>query len=139
MTPAQIQRVQESFKKVAPHAELAARMFYDRLFVIAPEVKPLFHGDMAEQGRKLMSTLAVVVNGLTNLEGILPAAKSLAVKHVGYGVQPDHYKPVGEALVWTLQEALGDSLDGETRDAWIEAYTLLSGVMISEAYGLAMA
>jgi nitric oxide dioxygenase len=134
VTPSQIDLVQTSFAKVAPIAEAAAGLFYGRLFEIAPEVQPLFRNDMKEQGRKLMTTLGVVVNGLKNLDAILPAAKALAVKHVGYGVTADHYVPVGAALIWTLEQGLGDDSTPETRDAWIEAYTALSGVMISEAY-----
>jgi nitric oxide dioxygenase len=133
MTPSQVDLVQASFAKVAPIAEPAAELFYGRLFDIAPEVKPLFHGDMKEQGRKLMTTLAVVVNGLKAPESILPAAKSLAIKHVGYGVAAEHYAPVGAALIWTLEQGLGDAFTAETREAWIAAYTLLSGVMIAEA------
>ena len=79
MTPHQVDLVQSSFAKVAPIADAAAAMFYGRLFEIAPEVKPLFHGDMAEQRRKLMTTLGVVVNGLKNLDAVLPAARTLAV------------------------------------------------------------
>lgn len=137
MTPSQVDLVQASFTKVAPIAEPAAELFYGRLFDIAPEVKPLFHGDMKEQGRKLMTTLAVVVNGLKAPESILPAAKSLAIKHVGYGVAAEHYAPVGAALIWTLEQGLGDAFTAETREAWIAAYTLLSGVMIAEAYAKA--
>ena len=87
MTPEQIKAIQESFAKVAPISEQAAALFYGRLFEIAPAVKPLFRGDMEEQGRKLMATLAVVVNGLGNLEAILPAASALAKRHVDYGVK----------------------------------------------------
>ena len=87
MTPEQIQAVQDSFAKVVPISEQAAALFYGRLFEIAPEVKPLFRGDMKEQGRKLMATLAVVVNGLGNLAAILPAASALAKRHVSYGVK----------------------------------------------------
>lgn len=134
MTPSQIDLVQSSFAKVVPIAETAASLFYGRLFEIAPEVKPLFRGDMKEQGRKLMTTLAVVVNGLKAPDTILPAAKALAVKHVGYGVTAEHYAPVGAALIWTLEQGLGDGFTPETRDAWLAAYTLLSGVMIEEAY-----
>lgn len=134
MTPSQIDLVQSSFAKVVPIAETAASLFYGRLFEVAPEVKPLFRGDMKEQGRKLMTTLAVVVNGLKAPESILPAAKALAVKHVGYGVTAEHYAPVGAALIWTLEQGLGDDFTPETRDAWLAAYTLLSGVMIEEAY-----
>lgn len=135
MTPEDIERVQSSFAKVAPIAETAAELFYGRLFEIAPEVKPLFRGDMKEQGRKLMTTLAVVVNGLKDLDAVLPAAKALAVKHVDYGVAAAHYAPVGEALVWTLEQGLGADFTEETRDAWLAAYGALSGVMIAEAYG----
>ena len=137
MTPAQIDLVQSSFAKVVPIAEAAAGLFYGRLFEIAPEVKPLFGGDMKEQGRKLMTTLGVVVNNLKNPDVIVPAAKALAVKHVGYGVTAEHYAPVGAALVWTLEQGLGNDFTPETRDAWIAAYTLLSGVMIDEAYSKA--
>ena len=83
MTPDQIKAIQESFAKVAPISEQAAALFYGRLFEIAPAVKPLFRGDMKEQGRKLMATLAVVVNGLGKLEAVLPAASALAKRHVG--------------------------------------------------------
>jgi hemoglobin-like flavoprotein len=134
VTPAQIELVQSSFAKVAAIAETAAGLFYGRLFEISPEVKPLFRGDMKEQGRKLMATLGVVVNNLKNTDVILPAAKALAVKHVGYGVAAAHYAPVGAALVWTLEQGLGDDFTPETRDAWIAAYALLSCVMIDEAY-----
>jgi nitric oxide dioxygenase len=135
MTPAQVKLVQDSFAKVAPISEQAAALFYGRLFEIAPEVRPLFRGDMAEQGRKLMATLAVVVNGLANLDSILPAASALAKRHVAYGVVPGHYAPVGEALVWTLERGLGPGWSQELAAAWVAAYTTLSQFMIGEAYG----
>ena len=130
----------DSFAKVTPIADEAASMFYGRLFEIAPEVKPLFHGDMTEQGRKLMATLAVVVNGSShNLPTILPAASALAKKHVGYGVKPSHYTAVGAALLWTLERGLGAAWTPEAATAWTAAYTTLSGFMIGEAYGRAAA
>jgi nitric oxide dioxygenase len=135
MTPAQVKLVQDSFAKVAPISEQAAALFYGRLFEIAPEVRPLFKGDMTEQGRKLMATLAVVVNGLANLDSILPAASALAKRHVGYGVVPGHYAPVGEALLWTLERGLGPVWTQELAAAWVAAYSTLSQFMIGEAYG----
>ncbi len=134
MTPEHIDRVQESFKKVAPIADQAATIFYGKLFDIAPEVKPLFKGNMEEQGKKLMTTLGVVVNGVKDLDAILPAPKELAVKHVDYGVEPEHYTPVGQALIMTLEAGLGDAFTPATEDAWLSAYGTLSGVMIEAAY-----
>jgi len=135
MTPADVALVKSSFESVKPIAADAAALFYGRLFEIAPEVKPLFKGDIKEQGKKLMTTLAVVVNGLDNLPSILPAASALAKKHVGYGVKPGHYAPVGAALLWTLERGLGAGWTPQLAAAWTSAYTTLSGFMIGEAYG----
>ncbi len=135
MDDAQITAIQDSFKKVVPIADVAAGLFYDRLFEIAPEVKPMFTGDISEQGKKLMTTLGVVVNGLRDLDMVVPAAQALAVKHVDYGVKPEHYAPVGEALIYTLDKGLGEAFTPDLRAAWIAAYTTLSGVMIEAAYG----
>ena len=135
MQPAQIILVKSSFESVKPIAAQAAELFYRRLFEIAPNVKPLFRGDMAEQGRKLMATLAAVVGGLDQLDSVLPAASALAKRHVVYGVKPDDYASVGEALLWTLERGLGASWTAETAEAWATAYGVLSHYMIREAYG----
>ena len=134
MTPEQVGLVQQSFAQVAPIADKAAEIFYDRLFEVAPAVKPLFSGDMAEQRRKLMATLAVVVGGLTDLPSVLPAASALAKRHVAYGARPEHYPVVGDALLWTLARGLGPQWTPEVAAAWTAAYTTLSGFMIEQAY-----
>jgi hemoglobin-like flavoprotein len=139
MTPDQVTLVQQSFAKVAPISEQAAVLFYDRLFEVAPSVRAMFPDDMTEQRKKLMATLAVVVNGLTNLEAVLPAASALAKRHVSYGAKPEHYPVVGGALLWTLEKGLGEAWTPDVASAWTEAYGTLSGFMISEAYGSSQA
>lgn len=134
MTEDQIAIVQRTFKQVAPISDVAGPLFYNRLFRIAPEVESLFTGDVEEQGRKLIATLAVVVNGLRDLDAILPAARTLAIRHAGYGVRPEHYGPVGEALLWTLGEGLGEAFDADARAAWAAAYDTLSATMIAAAH-----
>jgi hemoglobin-like flavoprotein len=134
MTPEQIRLVQQSFGQVVPIADKAAALFYDRLFEIAPAVKPLFHGDMADQRRKLVAALAAVVSGLSDLPSVLPVASALAKRHVGYGARPEHYPVVGEALLWTLERGLGTQWNHQVADAWTAAYATLSGYMIAEAY-----
>ena len=135
MTPDQVTLVQQSFSKVAPISDQAAVIFYDRLFEIAPQVKAMFPSDLTEQRKKLMATLAVVVNGLSNLESILPAASALATRHVGYGAKAEHYPVVGSALLWTLEKGLDAAWTPEVAEAWTATYGTLSGYMISEAYG----
>lgn len=139
MTSDQVNLVQHSFAKVVPVADQAATLFYERLFETTPAVKPLFHGDMIEQRRKLVATVAAVVAELGNLEAVLPAASALAKRHVGYGVKPEHYESVGSALLWTLERCLSDAWTRELASAWSAAYGTLSGFMIGEAYGPAAA
>jgi hemoglobin-like flavoprotein len=139
MTPDQVKLVQQSFSEVAPISDQAATLFYDRLFEVAPQVKSMFPADMTEQRKKLMATLAVVVNGLSDLPSILPAASALAKRHVAYGAKPDHYPVVGAALLWTLEKGLGSAWTPDVANAWTSAYGTLSGFMISEAYGSSQA
>ncbi len=130
MDAKQVTLVQESFEQVVPIAGTAATLFYDRLFETTPEVKSLFKGDMEQQKLALMQTLGIVVKGLSQPETILPAVKSLAERHKDYGVRPEHFQSVGASLLWTLEKGLGDAYTPEVNDAWVSAYTLLSGVMI---------
>lgn len=129
MTPKEIALVQASWKQVQPIADQAAALFYSRLFTLEPSVKRLFKGDMQEQGRKLMQMISVAVNSLARLEGILPAVRALGRRHAGYGVEPRHYSVVGSALIWTLEQGLGQAFTKETEDAWRTAYGVLATTM----------
>ena len=111
------------------------RMFYDRLFSIAPEVKPLFRGDIAEQSRKLMDTLALAVGMLRDMPTLVITLEGLARRHVGYGVKDEHYDKVGEALLWTLEKGLGDAFTAQVRDAWTALYVAVAKIMRDAAKG----
>ncbi len=131
MTPEQIALVQSSFAAVRPIADVAAALFYDRLFELDPALRRLFHGDMRSQGRKLMGMLALAVEQLDQPDELLPAVRFLALRHQGYGVAPQHYATVGAALLWTLERGLGDGYTPEVRVAWTAAYMWLSDAMLS--------
>ena len=137
MNAEQITLVQDSFEKVRGIAATAAELFYDRLFEIDPATKHLFKGDMQEQGRKLMATIEIIAKGLSVPEVILPAVKQLAQRHVGYGVKDEHYATVGAALIWTLERGLGEDFTPDVKEAWTEAYTFLSDVMIEASHEIA--
>lgn len=130
MTPDQIHLVQESFRSVVPIRDAAARIFYDRLFILDPALRPMFaSSDMSKQGNKLMASLGFVVGGLHRAETILPDVRGLARRHVGYGVRESHYATVGQALVETLEIGLGAAFTPQVREAWIAAFALLASVM----------
>lgn len=124
-----IKLVQSSFKKVSPIAETAASLFYSKLFDLDPTLKSLFKTDIGEQGIKLMQMLSVAVNGLNDLEAIIPAVQQLGIRHIKYGVQDSHYDTVGEALLWTLEQGLGDEFTDEVKEAWTSVYIALATIM----------
>lgn len=129
MTPKQIELVQGSWKKVLPIADTAAELFYGKLFSLDPSLKPLFKGDMKQQGRKLMSMIGTAVGGLSRLDTIVPAVQDLGRRHVKYGVKDGHYDTVATALVWTLGQGLGDAFTAEVKEAWVTAYGILAKTM----------
>jgi hemoglobin-like flavoprotein len=129
MTPENQALVRDSFAKIVPIGPQAAALFYDRLSVLDPGLRPLFKGDMAEQGRKLMAMIGTAVANLRNLEAIVPVVQDLGRRHAGYGAQPAHYDTVAVALLWTLGQGLGDAFTPPVRAAWTEAYTTLATVM----------
>ncbi len=133
MTPEQIRLVQSTFQMVVPIKEQAAELFYNRLFELDPNLQPLFKGDMKEQGKKLMATLGVAVSSLTNLEKIIPTVQDLGARHYDYGVKEADYDTVGNALLWTLEQGLGEAFTPAVKEAWTQTYMTLAGVMIEAA------
>jgi hemoglobin-like flavoprotein len=129
VTPDQKVLVQQSFRLVEPIADTAAELFYSRLFEVDPSLRHLFRGDMREQRRKLMQMLTVAVRGLDQLDAIVPAVQALGRRHVGYGVQPQHFDTVGAALLWALAQGLGPAFTTDVRNAWAAVYDILSSVM----------
>lgn len=130
MNPQQIHLVQQTFADVKPIAPVAAELFYNRLFTLEPSLRAMFKSDIRAQGQMLMSMIGTAVNGLTNLDRLVPAVRSLGARHATYGVREEHYAIVGGALLWTLEQGLGDKFTAEVRDAWAAAYGLLADVMM---------
>ena len=133
MTEEQVKLVKDSWDEVKPISAQAAELFYGRLFEVAPEVKPLFKGDMKEQGQKLMATIGFCVASLESLDAIVPAVQKLGRDHAGYGVKDEHYVVVGESLLWTLGQGLGDKFTPEVKEAWTVTYTTLADTMKAAA------
>lgn len=139
MNHKQIELVQASFANVLPIAETAAKLFYKRLFELDPSLRSMFHGDMKQQGKKLMDMIALVVVNLRNIERVLPGVRALGKRHAGYRVQDEHYDTVGAALLWTLGRGLGDAFTADVRDAWAAAYEVLATTMKEAAAEVAAA
>ena len=68
-----------------------------------------------------------------DLDGVVAVLKDLGKKHKRYGVLEVHYPIVGEALIGTLSDALGDAFTSDVKDAWVELYGVISSTMIAGA------
>lgn len=131
ITTPQIRLVQQTFAQLEPRSFAIAELFYSRLFELAPEVRPLFFQNSGSQGEKLMHMLGLAVRSLDSIGALVPVLKALGARHRGYGVLDSHYGTVGEALLWTLEQMLGDSFDDDARAAWAATYALLAETMKS--------
>ena len=127
MTEKQIQIIKRSWRllqQIKP--EIVGDVFYSKLFAINPSLQKMFGTDMNAQYGKLMEMLSLIVVRLDNLEMISTEINEMAVRHVKYGVTPAHYKMVGKALLWTLEQGLGNDWNEELREAWSACYEKLS-------------
>ena len=129
MNNEQIRLVRESFKQIEPVAQEAGVLFYVKLFKLDPALRRLFKGKMNEQADKLMQMIGLAVSGLDRIEELLPQLRALGARHSAYGVEDRHYETVGTALLWTLEQALGEDFTAETKEAWTEVYGWLTQTM----------
>ena len=131
ITDAQIELVQSSFQHVLPIADAAGLLFYERIFTLAPSARALFGDDIALQAKRTMAAVKTVVDGLDSLDTVAPFLIRLGARHVRYGVQPEHFDVVGAALMWTLEQGLGDLFTPEVQDAWTAAWTIIVDAMMT--------
>jgi hemoglobin-like flavoprotein len=130
MHPDQTKLVQSTWAMVAPIADTAATLFYDRLFTIDPATRSLFRNtNLPEQRKKLVQAMSFVINGLEGPDGLLATLEDLGHRHAGYGVTDAHYDTVGAALLWTLEQGLASNWTLEAKDAWTAAFGLVADTM----------
>jgi len=126
--------------------DAAGKAFFSKIFEIAPGAIELFASfkDVPEEkryespgfvrhARSVMTTVGVAVQGLRDLDALVPVLENLGARHLGYGVQEAHYDVVGEALLKTLESALGDEWTPAVREAWTQTYGVVKTTMIRGA------
>ncbi len=131
MNPQSVALVKQSWAKVKPISAVAADLFYNNLFEADPSLRPMFRGDMKQQGEKLMQMLDAAVSKLDKPNVLIPVLEDLGRRHVSYGVKDAHYQTVGAAFIKTLSQGLGAEFTEPVKNAWIEIYTTMANVMTS--------
>ncbi|MBP9212405.1 MAG: hemin receptor [Bacteroidetes bacterium] len=131
----QIALVRSSYDRILPVAEETGDLFFSRLFEIAPYVRPLFHGDIHLQGRKVMEMLTFIVISADDLEQLTPRLHRLGKEHREHGVISGHYDIFASALLWTLERMLGREFTDDVRNAWVALYVEVTAPMKKGAAG----
>lgn len=129
MTPEEIGLVRSGYAALAPRAEALARSFYQHLFALAPSLRPLFRRHLDEQGRLLMQALDLAIGMLDQPHKLLPLLRDLGRRHAGYGVTREQYDVVGQALLDSLDAALGAAFTAAQRQAWTALYGAVAATM----------
>lgn len=132
LTREEVQLVQASWLAVAGDRERAGKLFYDTLFRTAPEVESLFTNDASVQGRKLMETIAILVDALENLDVLVPLVEDLGRFHANIGITPAQYDVVGQTLIETLRQIGGESFDADSERAWRKVYDTVAEIMMEQ-------
>jgi hemoglobin-like flavoprotein len=135
MDAATVNLLRSSFQTIASRKVDVGAIFYDRLFEVAPGVRPLFKNDLLEQRKKLIASIATIVQYVDSGEKLTSYVSSMGQRHVGYGAKPEHYDVVGQVLLWTFENVLGPDFTPDVRAAWTSAYAAVAGIMKSAASG----
>lgn len=122
-------QLKASFLRIGPFAEQTTGLFYARLFELDPTLRDFCHGDMAEEGSKLLRMLGLAVNGTERLDRLAPLARQLGLRQANFHVSERHYETVSEALLWTLAKRLGTEFTQEMQNAWSRIYWSLAETM----------
>ncbi len=126
--------IEESFEKIKPIATEFSDHFYQLWFKTNPEILPLFEEVSLElQEKKLVASLALVVENLHNPDALTHALQSLGAYHVTKGTLAEHYPQVGSALLQTFEKFLGSDWTPELAQAWMDAYKMISTIMLDGA------
>lgn len=129
-----VAKLQQSFRKLTPKADLLAVHFYDTLFDRYPETLTLFASvRFPEQREKLIRALALVIRNIERPDFLAAYLQGLGAIHVAYGVKPAHYGAMGECLLSALAQTAGRLWDAETERVWREAYQMIANTMLEGA------
>ena len=130
----ELDRLRDSYGEIARDPTAAGLLFYEHLFRIDPGTKDLFVASVDEMAPRIMNTLGLLVAHIQSGDGLDDILGDLALRHVAYGVKPEHYQSVGQALLETISERLAPEMDSELEDIWRKTYRDVSNRMIELGY-----
>ena len=128
-----IERLETSFNLLAPRGPELMDRFYAHLFSKHPALRPMFPADMAEQKKKLLASLVLVMENIRNAQMLEQPLHDMGRRHVGYGAGPEHYPVVRDTLVSVMADMAGDAWDDQLSSDWNQALDFVASVMLQGA------
>lgn len=124
-----LQLVRASIETIGDGNTELSSLFYTRLFQLEPSLTDIFDGGVPMLNRKFINML-LTFKTAKNLDALVPALQAMAKRHFGYGAEVAHFAPFREALIYALEQKLGDGFGDELRAAWLSIYDSVCKVMI---------
>ena len=128
-----VQRLQESFARMAMHGDAVPLFFYADLFLRHPETRDLFPVSMAAQRDRLVHALGRIVSDVEHVDALGEYVRGLGREHRKFGAIAEYYPYVGTSLVATVAHFNGPAWTPELAADWKAAYDLIAQVMIGAA------
>ena len=132
MTPESIARIRASFSEIARQPRALAARFYEELFLMAPQLRPLFPSDLTSLQGHFEAALALVIRNLEDMPALQDSLRDLGVQHVQWRARPQDYLIVRDAILLAIRKSSA-SWDATREDDWRRAITAIAVPMLQGA------
>jgi len=137
VSPEQKTLVLQSWKKVEPATPEAVDLYFKTLFAVDPGLRMTFPEDLDREGKRLFSVISTAVRMLDQVDELTPVLRDFAEHYERRGVRDRDFSTIGIALINSLRHQLGPEFDAATQEAWIDAYSLISGIALESQASVA--
>lgn len=134
ISPDHIKTIKSTVPVLQAGGEALTRHFYQRMFEHNPEVVPLFNPANQESGSQqqaLAGAICGYAQNIDNLGALTETVELIAQKHASLRIKPEHYPIVGQNLLSSIKEVLGDGATDDVIESWGAAYNFLADILIN--------
>ena len=129
MTPEQIQIVRLTLAQATADERALGREFYQRLFVVAPDLRARFHGDVEAEYSKLKDVLKLAFASLCDMPFLVATLEALARRGVARELSEQHCRAIGKSLLWAIERRIGAAFTPRVCDAWIAFLAVVVSIL----------
>jgi nitric oxide dioxygenase len=127
------QLIQETIPILQTSGEMLIKHFYERMFKFNPELRNVFNMTNQATGKQqnaLANAVLAYAQHINDPSVLINTLKTIGHKHVSLNISKEQYEIVGNHLINSIKEILGDLASEDILNAWTIAYTELADIMI---------